>query len=213
MTSSPGLAGIHCDWITDALDLGPSSHHESVSRGLASSIHGFESCYVDTCANGKRVYGHQNTIRAPGNEFPHWHIGVSNTQQCANIRSPPRRHSCVHIRSTHAAPTSHQPHRFAHEGSWKKRAKGAPRHSKSIQSGTFKPFCRLGRRPLNGHSLHDALRAFFKPIKNDDPRLDFYTVYKREATDYDTDYVKKYDEDLNITLIFVRHLPFAPTAI
>ena len=29
-------------------------------------------------------------------------------------------------------------------------------------------------------------------------------MYKREATDYDTDYVKKYDEDLNTTLIFVR---------
>ena len=29
-------------------------------------------------------------------------------------------------------------------------------------------------------------------------------MYKREATEYDMDYVKKYDEDLNITLIFVR---------
>jgi hypothetical protein len=29
-------------------------------------------------------------------------------------------------------------------------------------------------------------------------------MYKREATEYDTDYVKKYDEDLNTTLIFVR---------
>jgi hypothetical protein len=48
---------------------------------------------------------------------------------------------------------------------------------------------------------------FFHPIKNDDTRLDFYTVYKREAMEYDTDYVKKYDEDLNTTLIFVRVLP------
>jgi len=55
-----------------------------------------------------------------------------------------------------------------------------------------------------GCSLQDALRAFFQPIKTDDPRLDFYTMYKREATEYDTDYVKKYDEDLNTTLIFVR---------
>ena len=29
-------------------------------------------------------------------------------------------------------------------------------------------------------------------------------MYKREALEYDTDYVKKYDEDLNTTLIFVR---------
>ena len=56
---------------------------------------------------------------------------------------------------------------------------------------------------LNKRSFQDALRTFFQPIKNDDARLDFYTVYKKEATEYDTDYVKKYDEDLNTTLIFV----------
>ena len=36
-------------------------------------------------------------------------------------------------------------------------------------------------------------------------------MYKREATEYDTDYVKKYDEDLNTTLIFVRRFrSFSP---
>jgi len=63
---------------------------------------------------------------------------------------------------------------------------------------------------LTGRSLQDALRTFFQPIKTDDPRLDFYTMYKREATEYDTDYVKKYDEDLNTTLIFVRCISSAP---
>ena len=59
------------------------------------------------------------------------------------------------------------------------------------------------------HSIQDALRSFFQPIKTDDPRLDFYTMYRREAMEYDTDYVKKYDEDLNTTLIFVRYcIPF-----
>ena len=61
--------------------------------------------------------------------------------------------------------------------------------------------------PLTRRSLQDALRTFFQPIKTDDPRVDFYTMYKREAAEYDTDYVKKYDEDLNTTLIFVRCLP------
>jgi len=42
------------------------------------------------------------------------------------------------------------------------------------------------------------------PLKSDEARTDFYTVYKRESTEYDTNYVKKYDEDLNTTLIFVR---------
>ena len=31
-------------------------------------------------------------------------------------------------------------------------------------------------------------------------------MYKKEATEYDMDYVRKYDEDLNTTLIFVRRL-------
>jgi len=55
--------------------------------------------------------------------------------------------------------------------------------------------------------MQDALRVFLQPIKADDPRLDFYAVYKQEATEYDMEYVKKYDEELNTTLIFVRLLP------
>jgi hypothetical protein len=54
------------------------------------------------------------------------------------------------------------------------------------------------------NSIQDALRMFMPPIKSEDPRVDFYTMYKREAVEYDNDYVRKYDEDLNITLIFVR---------
>ena len=45
---------------------------------------------------------------------------------------------------------------------------------------------------------------YFQPIKNDDPKFDFYTMYKRETTEYDTEYIQKYNEDLNTTLIFVR---------
>ena len=58
------------------------------------------------------------------------------------------------------------------------------------------------------YSIQDALQAFMSPLGNDDdPRLDFYMMYKREATEYDMNYVKKYDEDLNTTLIFVRSFP------
>ena len=78
------------------------------------------------------------------------------------------------------------------------------RRYKSIQSGKFEALRCLRRWPLTRCSLQDALRTFFQPIKTDDARVDFYTMYKREATEYDTDYVKKYDEDLNTTLIFVR---------
>ena len=57
-----------------------------------------------------------------------------------------------------------------------------------------------------GRSIQDALRMYLQPIKNDDPKLDFYTMYKRETMEYDTEYMQKYNEDLNTTLIFVRAL-------
>ena len=79
-------------------------------------------------------------------------------------------------------------------------------HRKSTRNGTPSPFHPLSRCPLTGRSLQEALRMFFQPLKTDDPRVDFYTMYKRESSEYDTDYVKKYDEDLNTTLIFVRYL-------
>ena len=98
----------------------------------------------------------------------------------------------------------------------KKRRKGARRaktttlRSKLTQSGESDILRCSDRIPLNGRSFQDALRTFFQPIKNEDARLDFYTMYKREATEYDTDYVKKYDEDLNTTLIFVSRTLFTP---
>ena len=54
------------------------------------------------------------------------------------------------------------------------------------------------------HSIQEAFRIYFQPIKHDDPKLDFYTMYKRETMEYDTQYMEKYNEDLNTTLIFVR---------
>jgi hypothetical protein len=57
---------------------------------------------------------------------------------------------------------------------------------------------------LTLQSIQEALRMYFQPIKNDDLKLDFYTMYKRETTDYDTEYMAKHNEDLNTTLIFVR---------
>jgi hypothetical protein len=61
-------------------------------------------------------------------------------------------------------------------------------------------------------SIQEALRMYFQPIKNDDPQLDFYTMYKRETVEYDTEYMAKHNEDLNTTLIFVSFwVPSAAT--
>ena len=57
---------------------------------------------------------------------------------------------------------------------------------------------------LTPHSIQEVLRMYLQPIKHDDPQLDFYTMYKRETMEYDTEYMQKYNEDLNTTLIFVR---------
>jgi len=37
----------------------------------------------------------------------------------------------------------------------------------------------------------------------EDPRAKFYDMYRTEAEEYDREFIKKYDEDLNTTLIFV----------
>ena len=43
-----------------------------------------------------------------------------------------------------------------------------------------------------------------------DPAAEFYHKFQRIAEDRDRDFVRKYDEDLNITLIFVSIPPYPP---
>jgi len=64
------------------------------------------------------------------------------------------------------------------------------------------------------HSLRSVLREFFDPRRTNNPRTDFYAVYRKESGEFDRDNAKKYDEDLNTSLIFVSdpiwlHLPDA----
>ena len=39
--------------------------------------------------------------------------------------------------------------------------------------------------------------------QQEDARTRFYKIYRKEAEEYDKEFMKKYDEDLNTTLIFV----------
>ena len=41
------------------------------------------------------------------------------------------------------------------------------------------------------------------PLTQEDHRARFYEYYRKEAKEYDRVFMKKYDEDLNTTLIFV----------
>ena len=52
-------------------------------------------------------------------------------------------------------------------------------------------------------SLHSALKEFIEPLRTNDPRTDFFAIYRRESEEFDRDYARKYDEDLNTSLIFV----------
>ena len=56
---------------------------------------------------------------------------------------------------------------------------------------------------MSKSSLHSALKEFFDPLRTDDSRTDFFAVYRWESGEFDRDYAKKYDEDLNTSLIFV----------
>ena len=41
------------------------------------------------------------------------------------------------------------------------------------------------------------------PVDREDHQARFYEVYRKVAEEYDEDFLKKYEEDLNTTLIFV----------
>ena len=52
-------------------------------------------------------------------------------------------------------------------------------------------------------SLHSALKEFFEPLRTNNSRADFFAVYRKESDEFDREYTRKYDEDLNTSLIFV----------
>ena len=41
------------------------------------------------------------------------------------------------------------------------------------------------------------------PVDREDHQARFYEAYRKVAEEYDKDFLKKYEEDLNTTLIFV----------
>jgi len=58
-------------------------------------------------------------------------------------------------------------------------------------------------RILTDRSIHSALKEFFPPLRTNDARADFFAIYRKESEEFDRGYAKKYDEDLNTSLIFV----------
>ena len=62
-------------------------------------------------------------------------------------------------------------------------------------------------QPSMEQAITFALQKFFTPKstekKASHPRSEFYAKYKQEAEHADKDFQKKYEEDLNTTLIFV----------
>ena len=55
-------------------------------------------------------------------------------------------------------------------------------------------------------SLHSVLKEFAEPLRTNDSRTDFFATYRRESAEFDRDYAKKYDEDLNTSLIIVSRI-------
>ena len=65
---------------------------------------------------------------------------------------------------------------------------------------------------LTAHRLEDAMLKALPTLfphlvgTTNDPPVEFYDKFQREADERDNDFVKKYGEDLDITLIFVGFL-------
>ena len=64
-----------------------------------------------------------------------------------------------------------------------------------MRESSFEPDRMLRRPP--GSQKQDMLSI------RGDHRAQFYKKYRKEAEDYDKKFMKKHDEDLNTTLIFV----------
>jgi len=58
----------------------------------------------------------------------------------------------------------------------------------------------------SAYSLHSALKEFFEPLRTNNSRADFFAVYRKESDVFDREHAKKYDEDLNTSLIFVSSI-------
>ena len=76
----------------------------------------------------------------------------------------------------------------------------------STLDGAFQRRIVARTNELTRDSIQGTLRMYLQPIKKGDPQVDFYTMYKRETVEYDTEYIlmQKHNGDLNTTLIFVR---------
>ena len=65
---------------------------------------------------------------------------------------------------------------------------------------------RIGRfsfvRNWDATKIHSQKRADL-PLTQEDPRSKIYGHYRKEAEEYDKEFMKKYEEDLDTTLIFV----------
>ena len=71
-------------------------------------------------------------------------------------------------------------------------------------------FSPVFRQLLLPDSLHRKEEDLGSP--QEDVRAQFYTHYHKVAEEYDKEFVKKHDEDLNTTLIFVRPVCYGGTA-
>ena len=81
--------------------------------------------------------------------------------------------------------------------------KKRPHPCKLIQSGAFSIALFWLLVSLSRCSVQDAPKVLFRPVKNDDIRLEFYAIYQKVAAKYDTDYSRTRNTDLNVMLVLV----------
>ena len=82
----------------------------------------------------------------------------------------------------------------------------ASKHTPSFDSNTL--LTTLCTASLE-YAIQNALKNFLPRLESTtNPRAEFYSRFKREADEYDNDFLRKYRGDLETTLIFVSLSPF-----
>ena len=64
--------------------------------------------------------------------------------------------------------------------------------------------CNRQHLKLTPNDIQEAILVHSRPIKNDEPKPGPHTKYSQEASEYDAEYVQKYDRDFDAASIFVR---------
>jgi len=104
------------------------------------------------------------------------------------------------------------PHRSRHRPAYRiimaEKHDEPPSPLQTSQNRCVRGLTSFGCQRLNERSFKDVAGTSFQATEMCDA---FWTIYERETTRYDEAFVGRHDRELNVVIVAVRSLPFAPT--